>query len=213
LTDNGKVFTGRFNIPPVEVLFDRICRENGITHLHTQPRSPTTTGKIERFHRAIRTEFRTDRVFPSLAAAQAELDAWVEQYNTQRPHQALDMATPAQRFWRDIPAPIAAIRAANGASVNGTRRPDAARGDGYWVARRASAVGVVCVNWQQVCIGAAAAGRNIDVWVTEQVMQFYDRDHLLRTQQRHQRGEVRKKRASIPGDRSTLKPSVTNQPR
>jgi transposase InsO family protein len=24
LTDNGKVFTGRFNHPPVEVLFDRI---------------------------------------------------------------------------------------------------------------------------------------------------------------------------------------------
>jgi transposase InsO family protein len=30
LTDNGKVFTGRFNHPPVEVLFDAICRENGI---------------------------------------------------------------------------------------------------------------------------------------------------------------------------------------
>ena len=78
LTDNGKVFTGRFNRPPVEVLFDRVCRENGIEHLLTQPRSPTTTGKIERFHRAIRTEFRTDRVFASLAAAQAELDEWVE---------------------------------------------------------------------------------------------------------------------------------------
>jgi transposase InsO family protein len=51
LTDNGKVFTGRFNHPPTEVLFDRICRENGVEHLLTQPRSPTTTGKIERFHR------------------------------------------------------------------------------------------------------------------------------------------------------------------
>jgi hypothetical protein len=30
LTDNGKVFTGRFNHPPVEVLFDAICREEGI---------------------------------------------------------------------------------------------------------------------------------------------------------------------------------------
>jgi transposase InsO family protein len=81
LTDNGKVFTGRFNRPPVEVLFDRVCRENGITHLLTQPRSPTTTGKVERFHRSIRTEFRTDRVFASLSAAQAELDEWVNDYN------------------------------------------------------------------------------------------------------------------------------------
>ena len=81
-----------------------------------------------------------------------------------------------------------------------------------WVARRASAVGVVCVNWQQVCLGAAAAGRNIDVWVTDHVLQFYDGDHLLRTEQRDHRGEVRKKRASIPGGRPTLKTSVTNQP-
>jgi hypothetical protein len=30
---HGKVFTGRFHQPPVEVLFDRICRENGVEHL------------------------------------------------------------------------------------------------------------------------------------------------------------------------------------
>jgi transposase InsO family protein len=46
LTDNGKVFTGRYAARPMEVLFDRICRENGIRHLLTAPRSPTTTGKI-----------------------------------------------------------------------------------------------------------------------------------------------------------------------
>jgi transposase InsO family protein len=40
LTDNGKVFTGRFNHPPVEVLFDAICGGHGIEHLLTQPRSP-----------------------------------------------------------------------------------------------------------------------------------------------------------------------------
>ena len=66
LTDNGKVFTGRFDRPPVEVFFDRICRENGIEHLLTQPRSPTTTGKIERFHRTLRIEFDTSRVFADL---------------------------------------------------------------------------------------------------------------------------------------------------
>jgi transposase InsO family protein len=207
LTDNGKVFTGRFNQPPVEALFDRICRENGIKHLLTQPRSPTTTGKIERFHRAIRTEFRTDRVFTSLAAAQAELDEWVEDYNTRRPHQALDMATPAQRFLRPTSAQVTPLRTPGEQPGRPTDRSD-----GVWVARRASKVGVVCVNWQQVCLGVAAAGRNIDVWVTDQVMQFYDGDHLLRTQQREHPGEVRKKRASIVGARPTLKTSVTNQP-
>ena len=108
LTDNGKVFTGRFNLPPAEVLFDRICRENGIQHLLTQPRSPTTTGKIERFHRAIRTEFRTDRAFASLPRRRPSSTNGSSDYNTNRPHQALDMATPAQRFWREDPAPVTA---------------------------------------------------------------------------------------------------------
>ncbi|GIG29543.1 hypothetical protein Cma02nite_21430 [Cellulomonas marina] len=53
LTDHGKVSTGRFNHPPTEVLFDAICRRNGIEPLLTKPRSPTTTGKIERFHRTL----------------------------------------------------------------------------------------------------------------------------------------------------------------
>lgn len=192
LTDNGKVFTGRFNVPPVESLFDRICRESGIRHLLTQPRSPTTTGKIERFHRAIRTEFRTDRVFASVEALQGELDEWVHDYNTERPHQALDMATPGQRFWREDSAPVAKLRP----PVIEARRPSAQRGDGYWVSRRASAVGVVCVNWQQVCLGAAAAGRNIDVWVTDEILQCFDGDQLLRTSARTTEGTVRKKRAS-----------------
>jgi transposase InsO family protein len=62
LTDNGKVFTGRFGPGTGEVLFDRICRENGIDHLLTAPRSPTTTGKVERCHKTVRAEFLTDRL-------------------------------------------------------------------------------------------------------------------------------------------------------
>lgn len=193
LTDNGKVFTGRFNQPPVEVLFDRVCRENGITHRLTQPYSPTTTGKIERFHRTLRTEFRTDRVFDDLAAAQAELDEWVDDYNTNRPHQGIGMVTPAERFGQSPSASITPLRASTEA------RSGRVRGDGTWIARRASKVGVVCVNWQQVCVGRAAAGRNIDVWVTDDVLQFFDGDTLLRTETRTTPGEVRKKNASIPG--------------
>jgi len=105
LTDNGKVFTGRFSHPPVEVLFDRICRENGIEHLLTQPRSPTTTGKIERFHRTPRDEFLSEqRLFRTIAQAQQALDEWVAYYNTEREHQSIDDLPPAQRFrvllWR-----------------------------------------------------------------------------------------------------------------
>ncbi|MEV4167914.1 IS481 family transposase [Nonomuraea sp. NPDC049709] len=98
LTDNGKQFTARFGHGG-EVLFDRICRDNAIVHRLTQPRSPTTTGKVERFHQTLRRELLDDAgPFEDLEAFQAALDAWVEQYNTARPHQSLDMAVPADRF-------------------------------------------------------------------------------------------------------------------
>ncbi len=98
LSDNGKQFTDRFG-KGGEVLFDRICRDNGITHRLTQPRTPTTTGKIERFHGSLRRELLNDAVpFTGLAAAQAAIDGWVAEYNTNRPHQSLGMATPADRF-------------------------------------------------------------------------------------------------------------------
>jgi transposase InsO family protein len=98
LTDNGKCFTRRFGPNPVEVLFDRILRENGISHGHTGVRSPTPTGKIDRFHQSLRKEFLDARTFRSVEQAQTEVDAWVAEYNTARPHQALEMATPAERF-------------------------------------------------------------------------------------------------------------------
>ncbi len=101
LTDNGKVFTGRFHKPgvPVEVLFDRICRENGITHRLTKVRSPTTTGKIERLHQTLQDELLdVHGPFASIEALQAALDAWRQEYNTARPHQSLGMAFPASRF-------------------------------------------------------------------------------------------------------------------
>ncbi|MEV6313762.1 IS481 family transposase [Streptomyces sp. NPDC051776] len=98
LTDNGKQFTDRFG-QGGEVLFDRVCRENGIAHRLTQPASPTTTGKVERFHQTLRRELLDDcGAFESIGAAQAALDAWVQEYNSVRPHQALDMQSPADRF-------------------------------------------------------------------------------------------------------------------
>jgi transposase InsO family protein len=98
LTDNGKQFTDRFG-KGGEVLFDRICRDNGITHRLTQPASPTTTGKVERFHQSLRRELLDDcPPFVSVLAAQAALDTWITGYNCERPHQSIDMACPVDRF-------------------------------------------------------------------------------------------------------------------
>src|ERR1022692_3364212 len=100
LSDNGKQFTGRFGKPrPAEVLFERICRENGITQRLTKPRSPTTTGKIERLHQTLQLELlNVHGPFASVEDAQAAVDSWRKDYNTDRPHQSLAMSYPAARF-------------------------------------------------------------------------------------------------------------------
>ena len=190
LTDNGKVFTGRFNHPPVEVLFDAICRENGIEHLLTQPRSPTTTGKIERFHRSVRTEFLWGRApFANLKTAQQALDEWVEFYNTDRPHQGLQMATPASRFHLGPDAAICAVALPPAAG-----RAELRTGSD-WVSRRVTTNGVVSVSWQQVCLGQHYAGSRCDVHVDGELLRFYIGDVLVKTAARTSKGEVRNKRA------------------
>jgi transposase InsO family protein len=98
LSDNGKVFTGRFGPRKGEVMFDRICREHGIRHLLTAPASPTTTGKVDRFHKTMKREFLDGQVFASVAEEQAALDAWVHDYNHSREHQSLGNRPPAERF-------------------------------------------------------------------------------------------------------------------
>jgi transposase InsO family protein len=98
LTDNAKVFTGRLAHRPATVAFDRICLGNGIRHLLTAPYSPTTTGKIERLHKTMRTELFDGRRFTSMEQAQAELDAWVAHYNCEREHQAIGDVAPIRRF-------------------------------------------------------------------------------------------------------------------
>src|SRR5262249_7163614 len=156
-------FTGRFAHPPVEVLFDRICRENGVEHLLTQPRSPTTTGKIERFHRTLRMEFDTRRVFKNLRYAQAELDEWVTEYNTRRPHQSLDDQTPAERY---LPEQQRAARP-------GTLQTRPEQPGDQWVTRTIASTGVVCIDWQRVSVGKHRGGQPCDVLVTDTLLQFW----------------------------------------
>jgi transposase InsO family protein len=98
LTDNGKVFTGKLGRKPANVLFDRICLNNGIRHLLTAPYSPTTTGKIERLHKTMRTELLASAAFGSIEQAQQELDRWVSHYNHHREHQGIGDVAPIRRF-------------------------------------------------------------------------------------------------------------------
>jgi transposase InsO family protein len=189
LTDNGKQFTGRFTKPrPAEVMFERVCRENGITQRLTKVRSPTTTGKIERFHRSLREEL-LDQVAPfeSMAAAQAAIDSWVQAFNHSRPHQALDMATPASVF-----RPTRAVLTAPAPSDTATaiRTPEPLQNNGFGdgagsvsYVQRVPPAGVFAVvpGGQQVFLGPVWAGRDVTIWADERSVHILADGHHVKT--------------------------------
>ena len=71
---------------------------NGITLSHSRPRHPQTNGKIERFHRTLKRELLSQQSFADHAQVQRHFDRWRSVYNLQRPHEALRMQTPVQRY-------------------------------------------------------------------------------------------------------------------
>ena len=191
LTDNDTLFTNRFGFSTTEVLFDKICRENGIVHLLTPPRTPTTTGKIERFHRSLREEFLTGKIFPTLELAQKALDAWVHEYNFDRPHQSLKMATPSDRFLTDRPATASQLPLDRRAII------DERTGDD-WVTRKVSTNGIISVAWQVFSVGKHRSGEVVDVHVTDTLLEVWSGSELLKAVLRTTKGGIRKKRAQKP---------------
>lgn len=83
--------------------------ELGIAVSHGRPYHPQTQGKDERFHRTLAAEAIGRRSFSDLLDCQRRFDAWREIYNTERPHEALRLATPIARYrarWRRFPERI-----------------------------------------------------------------------------------------------------------
>jgi transposase InsO family protein len=70
----------------------------GIRVSHGRPYHPQTQGKEERFHRTLKAELLRGREFKDLQDCQSRFDPWRDIYNLERPHQALDMKTPASRY-------------------------------------------------------------------------------------------------------------------
>jgi len=178
LTDNGKVFTGRFGKPRrAEVLFERICRKNGIKQLLTKPYS-TTIGKVERWHQTLQTEFLNEAgPFASIEEAQAAVDGWRHEYNDDRPHQSLGMATPASRSRPRPPDPDEApsLWAPTGLEPLTTPPPaaddtaaapePASWPDAVEVDRVIPPSGNLWVGGQQFWLSPARAGQQVTLWI------------------------------------------------
>jgi transposase InsO family protein len=85
LTDNGREFCGTDTHP-----FELYLALNDIEHRRTQVAHPYTNGFVERFHRTVKDEFFAialrERFYEAVEPLQADLDRWLDHYNTERPH-------------------------------------------------------------------------------------------------------------------------------
>jgi transposase InsO family protein len=174
LTDNGKVFTARFGPGPGPVRFDRICTNNGIDHILTAPRSPTTTGKVERWHKTLRREYLDGKTFASIEDAQAQLDAWVRHYNHERPHQAIGRVPPIERFRLAGPKPGPAE----------TVEPEPPDLGAPVTTRRVSTKGTISFAAAQYKAGAWLAGQEVEVVCDSGLVQLHHRGVLIATHPR-----------------------------
>ncbi len=76
----------------------KICAELGARQVFIKPHCPWQNGKVERLNRTLQTEWAYKRVFTSNAQRAAALAPWLEYYNTQRRHSALDGLPPISRL-------------------------------------------------------------------------------------------------------------------
>jgi transposase InsO family protein len=193
LTDNGKVFTARFGPGPGPVRFDRVCIENGVRHLLTAPRSPTTTGKVERFHKTMRAEWVRvhDREFATIAEAQASLDAWVVEYNTMRPHQSLGGRPPAERFALAA-GPLTALETRKRESrTQAPVRPAAAGNRPAGVSRWVDQRGLISLAGFPYRAGPTFAGEHVEVVVTGGLVEILHNNVLIATHVQQLRADQR----------------------
>ena len=116
-------FYDKYDIPLMRILTDRgteycgnrehheyqlyLAIEN-IDHTKTKAKSPQTNGICERFHRTMQEEFFwtafRKKIYTKVEELQEDLDAWLEHYNTQRPHSGKHCygKTPMQTFLDSI---------------------------------------------------------------------------------------------------------------
>ena len=96
LTDNGAVFNARSR--KGRVTFETHLDKLGIEYKHSRPYHPQTCGKIERWHQTLKKHLRVQPQANTLEELQAQLDWFVNYYNTVRPHRSANRKPPIERF-------------------------------------------------------------------------------------------------------------------
>ena len=109
LTDRGTEYCGKVESHDYQLYLAL----NDIEHTKTKARTPQTNGICERFHKTILQEFYQvtfrKKVYGDLETLQADLDAWLDYYNTERTHQGkiccgrtpMDTLIDGKKIWQD----------------------------------------------------------------------------------------------------------------
>lgn len=87
ITDNGPQFISND--------FKQFIRISGMTHVRTSPYYPQSNGKIERYHRTIKSDCIRTKTPLSLEDARRVVTDFVTTYNHARLHSAIGYVTPA----------------------------------------------------------------------------------------------------------------------
>jgi transposase InsO family protein len=109
LTDRGTEYCGSLETHDYQLFLGA----SSIEHTKTKARHPQTNGICERFHKTILNEFYQvafrKKIFHSLEDLQADLDAWINFYNTKRTHQGkmccgrtpMETMLDGKRIWQE----------------------------------------------------------------------------------------------------------------
>jgi transposase InsO family protein len=121
----------------------------GIKVTHSRPRHPQTNGKCERFHRTLKNDLISRIPIRTFSHAQKLFNEWRHHYNYERPHEAIDMDVPGDRYNvsnRRMPSKVPKIEYDSNAILR------SARGNGY-----------ISFNGKEYLVGEAFKGSLIEV--------------------------------------------------
>jgi transposase InsO family protein len=105
LTDRGTEYCGN----PEHHEYELYLAVEDIDHTRTKTKSPQTNGICERFHKTVLNEFYRvafrKKIYRAIDELQADLDLWIQAYNTERSHQGRWCfgKTPMQTFLDTVP--------------------------------------------------------------------------------------------------------------
>ncbi|MDY0184643.1 MAG: IS3 family transposase [Desulfuromonadaceae bacterium] len=90
ISDNGPQFIAKD--------FKAFIRMAGMTHVRTSPFYPQSNGKLERYHRTIKTECIRPKVALSLEESRAQIADYILYYNNERLHSSIGYIAPKDKL-------------------------------------------------------------------------------------------------------------------